>query len=169
MLVKVLHHVRHVHERAKSRVRALSLQEKAMLSLSQTLFALAIAVGLITIFGSYLGYGIGTLSIYVLASLVLLLLSYVIYRRLTKIAFVEYVITMFIVGILDEEAPVGFYGSLLFLGGLFVAASPLVYTYMMAHPTLVQSPTLYVIGLLLIGAVLSAIAVVWYVRKIFTE
>lgn len=169
MLVGSFHHVRTIRERAKSKAKALSVREKAVLSLSQTLFALAIAVALIAIFASYIGYGPGTLGMYTGAVALLLSLSHLAYRRVSRMSFIEYVAVMFISGVLDQEAPVGLYGSLLFLGGLFVAASPLIYTYLYSRPTVTDSPALYVAGFLIIGAVLSTIAVVWYVRKILSR
>lgn len=173
MLVTPVSSIRALRDRAKTRAETLGAREKALLSLSQTLFALAIAVALITIFATYLGYGPGMLGIYVSAVALLLSLSRLAHAKVSAkspaVSFPEYLAIMFMSGILDRGAPVGLYGSLLFLGGLLIAVSPLVYTYLCAHPHLTESPALHAAGLLLLGATLSAVAVVWYVRRICSE
>ncbi len=141
----------------RSKVAALSPADAAALSASQTLFALAILLFLLAIFGSYVGYGPFSIGLYVASGVLLLVLSYALFRRVESISFPEFFLSLFLANLFGDERPVDAAGSILFLGGLFIAATPLVYT--LSESVYQTAATLF------LGTLFTVTAVVIYVRR----
>ncbi len=153
----VMGRIRSAAGRVRAKVRSLSTGESVLLSASQTLFALSILLFLLAIFGSYVGYGPFSIAIYVASGLLVLVVSYSLFRRLENISFPEFFVSLFLANLFGEERPVDAAGSLLFLGGLFIAATPLVYT--LSGSVYNTASTLF------LGALFAVTAVVIYVRR----